>query len=61
MVNHLIKTHLKHDMVLSEEAKKLLGLTEIRAAELAKDRPKEKWKTMAILKHHAALKIDPTV
>ena len=61
MVNHLIKTHKKHGIILNEEAKRLLGLTQARAVQLAKDPPKKKWSTLAILKHHAAVKIDPTI
>lgn len=61
MINHLVKTHRKHNIVLNEEAKILLGLTKSRAVQLARDPPKKKWSTLAILKHHAAMKMDPNV
>jgi hypothetical protein len=31
------------------------------ASKMAKDTPKKKWSTLAILKHHAAMKIDTNV
>ncbi len=60
MLNWLVKTHEKHGMVLTEQAKQQLQITQKIKKRLERD-PKEKWGTVAVLKHHAAVKADPTV
>lgn len=59
MLNWLVKTQEKHGMVLSEKAKQQLQITEKIKKKLEKN-PKEKWGTVAVLKHHAAVKADPS-
>ena len=59
MLNWLVKTHEKHGMVLSDKAKIQLQITEKIKKKLEKN-PKEKWGTVAVLKHHAAVKANPT-
>ena len=58
MLNWLVKTQQKHGIVLSHKAKRQLQITEKIKSKLEKD-PKEKWGTVAVLKHHAAVKQDP--
>ena len=55
MLNRLIKTHQKYGIVLTEKAKQQLQITEKIKGKLEKT-PKEKWGTLAVLKHHAAVK-----
>ena len=47
-------------MVLTEQAKQQLQITHKIKQKLERN-PKEKWGTVAVLKHHAAIKADPTV